>query len=327
MIKCTIVLLDEVSCVVNGLSKEHNSYFFEKYGLFTKGYFFNPKFKLGSWDGKIRFFHKTGKTFINLLSDIVPDITDFGYDINIDDRRTSLSINPPLIDEDFFSHIIDPETNKPWKFRDYQVKSINAGISNSGGILVAATASGKTSICAALAYSYELEANFKSIIIVPDTTLTDQTREEYTFFGLDAGEYSGAVKDLDHQHVVATWQTLKNNPHIITGFNMIIVDECLDADTEILMSDGSVKKIASININDSIISYNLKTHIFEIDTVLKIHENLKMSTNEDMYELIFDNNTIIKVTGNHKILTTIGYIRADALTDEHNIINAEDGSA
>lgn len=225
MAKCNIVLLDEVSCLINGLSKEHNLFFYEKYGLFAKGHFFSPKFQLGSWDGKIRFFHKTGKTYINLLSDIVPVLAELKYDIEINDHRTSLSITPPLIDEDFFSHITNPETNEPWKFRDYQVDSINAGISNSGGILIAATGAGKTSVCAALAYAYELEANFRSIIIVPDTTLTDQTKEEYEIFGLDVGEYSGSNKDLDHQHVVATWQTLKNNPHIIAEFNMLICDE------------------------------------------------------------------------------------------------------
>jgi len=64
-----------------------------------------------------------------------------------------------------------------------------------------------------------------TISLTADTTLTAQTKEEYEFFGLDVGEYSGTSKDLDHQHVVATWQTLQNNPTVISQFDMLICDE------------------------------------------------------------------------------------------------------
>jgi len=55
--------------------------------------------------------------------------------------------------------------------------------------------------------------------------LTDQTKDAYAAFGLDVGEFSSESKDLDHQHVVSTWQTLQNNPQVITEFQMVIVDE------------------------------------------------------------------------------------------------------
>jgi hypothetical protein len=40
-----------------------------------------------------------------------------------------------------------------------------------------------------------------------------------------------------------------------------------------------------------------------------------------MFELEFDNGNKIQVTGNHKFLTDQGWIRADELTHEHDIIN------
>jgi len=223
--KCKIILLDEVNCIFVGLHPDHIIYLYEQYGIFAKGYFFNPKFELGSWDGKIRFFKKDGKTFVNMLADIVPRVVGLGYNVDIEDRRIASHVQPEPITEDFFSHVNDPDTGKPWKVRDYQVDGVNSLISNAGGIVIAGTGGGKTSMCAALALSYERAANFRSIIIVPDTTLTDQTKEEYEFFGLDVGEYSGTSKDLEHKHVVATWQTLKNNPTVISQFNMVIVDE------------------------------------------------------------------------------------------------------
>ncbi len=223
---CKILLLDEVHCVCLNLTKDHFAYFFEKYGIFAEGYFFNPKYELGSWDGKIRYFHKTGKTYITLLDELVPSIIQLGYEISVEDRRQALSVEPEMIDEFFFQHIIDPKTNKTWSVRDYQVELVNTLLTKGSGIAIAGTGAGKTSICAALALSYERAADIRSIIIVPDTTLTDQTKESYEYFGLDVGEFSGSMKDLDHQHVVATWQTLKNLPQVITEFQMIIVDEC-----------------------------------------------------------------------------------------------------
>jgi len=514
--QCKLIILDEVNCAFVNLQSEHLIYFYEEYGLFAKGYFFNPKYQIGSWDGKIRFFHKTGKTFIVLLSDIIPRIINLGYDIEVVDNRTARTVQPALVDEHFFSHVIDPESGTPWKFRDYQVESINKLITNASGILIVGTGGGKaqplysnvvtpsgcvrmgdittgsvvctpnnktatviatfpfskkeifkitfhdnssthacgehlwkvnypitdkhseirilsttdihkylfqqhnnpillnnitiplcepieyhvtqdlplnpyqlgrllgrvgcptnggaacdsdlkqlktinldgrlstqlriplmymthtidnriellrgflstgddsltiktiseslsndiktivqsiggisintvhdsvytcsikhptpnvifgtnehqftenkhialartiqsvefigyedaqcilldshehlyltdefivthnTSMCAAIASSYEIAGNLRSIIIVPDTTLTDQTKEEYAFFGLDVGEYSGSAKDLDHQHIVATWQTLQNNPVVMQQFDMLICDE------------------------------------------------------------------------------------------------------
>ena len=224
--KCKLILLDEINCIFVNLHPDHVVYFYEMYGIFTDNYYFNPKFQLGSWDGKIRYFHKTGKTFIHLLNEIIPRVSNLGYKIEVDDQRKAIPIIPTPITKDFFSHVNDPETGEPWEIRDYQVEMVNALMENAGGIGIAGTGAGKTSMCAALALSYERAAGYRSIIIVPDTTLTDQTRDEYIFFGLDVGEYSGSAKDLDHTHVVSTWQTLKNNPIVIQQFNMVIVDEC-----------------------------------------------------------------------------------------------------
>jgi superfamily II DNA or RNA helicase len=43
---------------------------------------------------------------------------------------------------------------------------------------------------------------------------------------MDVGEYSGDIKDINHQHIVTTWQALKNNPELLYGINMFIIDEC-----------------------------------------------------------------------------------------------------
>lgn len=195
--------------------------------MFAANYFFNPKFKLRRWDGKIRYFHKTGKTFVKLLDEIIPKVISLGYRISIDDRRIPMNVTPAPITEDFFSFVPDSiDVTKSWKIRDYQLTLIQALFDNAGGVAIAGTGSGKTSCCAAIAKSYEIAGNLKSIIVVPDKNLTRQTIKEYIKFGLDVGEYSGTKKDLSHQHTVSTWQALKNSPELIQQFQVIIVDEC-----------------------------------------------------------------------------------------------------
>ena len=109
--------------------------------------------------------------------------------------------------------------------RQYQVDMVNKLIDEAGGVGLAGTGAGKTSMCAALAKSYELSGGYRSVIIVPDKSLTEQTIEEYASFGIDVGQYSGDKKDIAHQHVVSTWQALQNNPTLVQEFDVIIVDE------------------------------------------------------------------------------------------------------
>jgi intein/homing endonuclease len=40
-----------------------------------------------------------------------------------------------------------------------------------------------------------------------------------------------------------------------------------------------------------------------------------------MYRLLFDDETVIEVTGNHKFLTARGYVRADELGPDDEIVN------
>jgi superfamily II DNA or RNA helicase len=223
---CTLRILDEVNCVFVGLHPDHLGYLSEEYAVFAANYYFNPKFKLGRWDGKIRYFYKTGMTFVNLLDDIIPRVIKLGYKLKVEDMRTIARVRPPDIDENFFSNIIDPRTNEPWKMRDYQLELVNTMLEAGNGVAIAGTGAGKTSMCAALALAYERNCDFRSLIVVPDKNLTDQTRSQYAFFGLDVGEYSGTNKDLTHMHIVSTWQSLQNRPELVQDFQMIIVDEC-----------------------------------------------------------------------------------------------------
>lgn len=224
--KCTILIENEVDCFISGLNPTHLSHFWESYGVPAENYFFNPKFKLGQWDGKIRYFHTTGKTYVNLLVEIIPTLISLGYEIDTIDNRIGKYTAPDRVDNTYLSYATFDDSDSPVVLYNHQVKVINALIDNGGGTAIAATGAGKTLICAAIAKRYG-EHGLRTLVIVPSQDLITQTRDDFLWLQLDTGEYSGDCKEYDtNMCVVSTWQALQKNPNVVKGFDVIVVDEC-----------------------------------------------------------------------------------------------------
>lgn len=231
--RAKIAILDEVNCVIAGLHPEHIKYFWEEYGVKTENYFFTLAYKLGKWDGKMRFFTETGRTFNFLLNDILPKLEAFGYKLELDDKRHGHTVQVPLLDKDYLSHVINPKTGEPWEMRPYQVDAVNELIKEGMGMIIAGTGAGKTSMNVALCDTYAKQG-LRTITIVPSGSLIIRTKKDFKFFKMDVGEYSGKNKDIEHPHVISTWQALQKHPEILLNFDVLVVDECHGAKAEVL---------------------------------------------------------------------------------------------
>lgn len=229
----TLRINDEVKCVFLGLAEEHREFFSSKYAIKAPNYYWSPAYRLGKWDGNIKYFTASGQTYVQLIEELVPQILKLGYKIKIVDKRKGDLIFPPPITENYFNEFRDKETGNPIVLWDYQVDIVNLLLEAGSGVAVAPTASGKTFIIAALCDSYE-KLRLRTIVVVPSMDLITQTVDVYKDFQLDVGEYSGGVKDLAHMHVVSTWQTLQNNPTIIQMFQVVVVDEVHRAAAKVL---------------------------------------------------------------------------------------------
>jgi superfamily II DNA or RNA helicase len=236
--KCFITVRDEVWCFITGITPTHTESLSKAFAVHPEGYFFMPAYKLGRWDGFIRFFEKTGKTYVRLLDKIVPYLEQWGYEIELVDNRKYFE--PPIVGGKLLT--IDPvgialtasDTNimgddivvggKVFNLRPYQLQCVKIAVEHGSGFIIAGTGAGKTSITGALSYYYA-NAGYKVITIVPSGDLVDQTAEWYELLGLDVGTYSGTEKDLDHMHIVATWQAVQYNPTIMQDFQCLIWDE------------------------------------------------------------------------------------------------------
>lgn len=220
-----IKILDEVNCAIIGLQQDHIDWFYEHFARKAPNYFFNPRYKLGAWDGKIRYFHKTGKTYVYLLPQILPKLESFGYKLDVIDQRTFDGVDLGHVDPNRFAHLINASTGEPYKLRYYQEEAVNAAIDSGGGIVIAGTGAGKTIMCAVLADAYH-QVGLETLVIVPSATLVKQTRKSFIGWELSTGEYSGDAKEINHPIVISTWQALQNNPKLIQQFDVVIVDEC-----------------------------------------------------------------------------------------------------
>lgn len=235
--KCTLTVRDEVWCTVSGLAPQHIESLWNTFGVYVDGYFFMPQYKLGRFDGKIRFFEKTGKTYIRLIEKILPYLEKWGYEIDLVDHR-KFQVHPSLkckiteIDKqgiavkaegcDLFGDVYVGE--KKIELRPYQVQCVIDAVESGSGFIIAGTGAGKTLITGAISKVYG-DAGHKIITIVPSDDLVQQTFEWYSNAGLDVGQYSGTDKDINHTHVVATWQALQYNPSILKDFTVVIWDE------------------------------------------------------------------------------------------------------
>jgi len=331
-----IIVRDEVNIKIEGLELDARRALVNAFKYDVPGARYLPAVRLGRWNGKTSYFQLGGSSYVNLLPEIVPILEQFNYDIELDDQREySTTFEFAQVHENSFAHIAwpkgHPSEGEPMQLRDYQVSIINDFLINPQCIQEIATGAGKTVITAAL--SNAVAPLGRTIVIVPNKSLVTQTERDYINMQQDVGVYFGDRKEWGRQHTICTWQSLnvllKNTKsgvgdctigEFLEDVVCVIVDECFAGDSKVLTPDG-YRQIKDIKSGDKVINYSETTKEFKVDTVVKQHKNLTNSASETMFELEFDNGNQIQVTGNHKFLTDRGWVRADALTEEHEIIN------
>jgi superfamily II DNA or RNA helicase len=213
---------DEVWMTVAGLEPSEITFLWNKYAIEVPGSFFMNSRKMGHWDGKLRFFDKTGKTYLRLLEEILPYVEKWGYEIELHDERRALPLIAGRLTANWFQEQGRAKVN--FEMRPYQVAAVNAALDEGSGMVIAATGSGKTGMVAGLADIVGLQG-LRSIVIVPSSDLVHQTSTTFSMLGVEHGIYCGSEKNLYMPHVIATWQSLQNNPMVMEDFQVVVVDE------------------------------------------------------------------------------------------------------
>ena len=143
-----LVIKDECNVKIEGLELSTRKKLVDRFKFEIPGARFTPAVRLGRWDGKVSFFSLGGSSYINLLPDIIPFLTNEGYEIELEDHREySQLIEFDKIAEDTFAHKLwpkgHPAEGQPVMLRDYQVQIVNDFLSNPQSIQEIATGAGK----------------------------------------------------------------------------------------------------------------------------------------------------------------------------------------
>ena len=210
MAKCTLEIRDEVNVKFVGVEPKTRRKLSDAVKYMLPYAYHMPAYKLGRWDGCVRYCDVGGRTYLNLLDRLLPIVQKEGYEIELDDHRQQWSFQFEKIECDRFKDTAwpkgHPAEGDPVILRDYQVEVINEFLNNPQSIQEIATGAGKTLITAAL--SNLCEQYGRSVVIVPNKDLVVQTEKDYKNLGLDVGVLFGDRKEYDKTHTICTWQSL-----------------------------------------------------------------------------------------------------------------------
>ena len=88
-----------------------------------------PAYKLGRWDGYVRYCDIGGRSYLNLLDQLLPVVAELGYEVEVDDKRQSWSFAFDKVEQDSYEQYSWPKNHPaeglPIILRDYQVEIIN----------------------------------------------------------------------------------------------------------------------------------------------------------------------------------------------------------
>jgi superfamily II DNA or RNA helicase len=270
MPSCKLIIRDEVNIKLEGLPVEIRRKLANTFKYEIPYARYHPAYKLGRWDGQTTLFGMGGNGYINQLPKILEVLENSNIEVSeIEDLRNPVKLNFPRVTETYWAdqgkvwpkgH---PQEGTPIMLRDYQIEAINRFIENPQSLQEIATGAGKTITTATLAQLCEPLG--RTITIVPNKSLVEQTEEDFINVGLDVGVYYGDRKDLNKTHTICTWQSLnildkksKNLEHeIVTlaefldGVRCVIVDEVHMAKAEVL------KNLLTQNLSNAPIRWGL----------------------------------------------------------------------
>jgi superfamily II DNA or RNA helicase len=270
MKSCKLIIQDEVNLKIEGLPVEIRRKLANTFKYEIPYAKYQPAYKLGRWDGTVTLFGLGGNGYLNQLPKILEVLENSGVEVEeIEDKRHPVSLDFEEVTETYWAdqgkvwpkgHVME---GQPVMLRDYQVDAINTFLKNPQSLQEIATGAGKTITTATLAQVCERLG--RTITIVPNKSLVEQTEEDFVNVGLDVGVYYGDRKDLNKTHTICTWQSLnildkKSKNHeqdvltlaeFLDGVKTVIVDEVHMAKADVL------KNLLTQNLSNACIRWGL----------------------------------------------------------------------
>ncbi len=260
MATCKIVIKDEVNIKIENLDLDTRKALVKKFKYEDPTARYRPSFKLGRWDGAISFFGLGGTTYLSMLPQVLEYLEAKNYYIEVEDHRRPIQLDFPEVFEDFWGDQTWPVGHRfagdKIRLRDDQVEVVNKFLENPQSIQEIATGFGKTITTATLAKICEKYG--RTITIVPNKSLVEQTEEDFINCKLDVGVYYGDRKDLDKTHTICTWQSLnildKKSKDSGRDTELLTLAELLDGVATVMVDEVHMAKA---DVLKTLLTHNL----------------------------------------------------------------------
>jgi len=200
---------------------------------YAPNYRFNPKYQAQMWDGFIYNFPLyTQHLNIGLLGEVY-SFARGHYEVECDFEQGH-SLNPKLFKK--YVDALDIEfRDRHGKLikstpRPYQYKSVYDALTKQHINIEVPTSGGKTLISYMIA-RYLIARGLKLLMVVPTTTLVEQSYGDWYDFGWDNVRdnvhkiYSGQEKWFGAPITISTWQSLYKDKSVFEQFDALIIDE------------------------------------------------------------------------------------------------------
>ncbi len=313
--------------------------YMERLSCFEDGYSHNTLYKIGKWDGRRNFYEisnvqggwliTTSRSFSSRVLDILKEgKKDFKIPSDeFDIEEIKLLKQIPKIEQPNPVEFLKRELpNLPFTPYPHQIKLFMGLVQNYNHLGIASVGSGK-SLAIYLLVKYFMSMNKTLVLLVPTIMLVQQIYQDFIDYGATdeimdniqqiGGEFKN--KDIQKPVVISTWQSAaKSN---LSKFDIIAVDECLHPETLISTETGS-KQICKLEPGEMVYTLD-KFGNKELKPIVKVHKNISSPSSEQMYEIETDVG-ILRITGNHKVKTQRGWVRADELTIKDDIISEQE---
>lgn len=294
----------------------------------VKGYKYKMKYRPG-WNGEYEFFDKKMRIPFGLW-DKLQNVAE-RYKIPLEiiglDKVIDFDFNQDNYTEwenNFF-------VNSDKKPREHQTDTAMEVLKWRRCIVELATSAGKTllmfQIFAFLKQHHDIK---RMLVVVPTNDLIVQGVNDFEEYSAEKtllkykmqciGDGRPKYKE-DVDIVLGNYNTLRNlDESFFEGVDCVCIDECLHPSTLIIMSDNSKKEIKDVLVGELVKTINEDTGLVEDKEVEYVYKNL--SQHEKMFEVEIEDGSLLKITGNHKVMLLDGsWKRADELSTSDDVFN------
>jgi superfamily II DNA or RNA helicase len=214
---------------------------FEEFCFYVPGYKFNPSFRKGWWDGKIRLLNKRTRLIYKGLAHTIKQLCE-DREYTFTDEAT---VTAPQMNAEFVHKLIDM-LKVPTEFerRAYQIDTILHCINNPRTLILSPTSSGKSFIQYVVNSYYAYKYPEKKILmIVPRINLVKQMESDFVSYGCDPEKIYTIQGGVDRvnipakvRYVITTWQSVCKEPEsYFKQFSAVTGDEAHDYKSKALL--------------------------------------------------------------------------------------------